>query len=55
MASLPSVWCVLILIEAEIDVLREMGVEFRCGVEVGRDITVQKLRQDGHKGPSMWQ
>lgn len=29
--------------------LREMGVEFRCGVEVGRDITVQKLRQDGYK------
>lgn len=37
------------VIEAEIDVLREMGVEFRCGVEVGRDITVQKLRQDGYK------
>ncbi len=37
------------VIEAEIDVLRQMGVEFRCGVEVGKDVTIQSLRADGYK------
>lgn len=37
------------VIDAEIDVLREMGVEFRCGVEVGRDITIPQLREQGYK------
>ena len=37
------------VVNAEIDVLREMGVEFRCGVEVGRDITIQQLREEGFK------
>ncbi len=36
------------VIEAEIDVLRQMGVEFRCGIEVGRDVTIAALRQDGY-------
>lgn len=34
---------------AEIDVLREMGVEFKTGVEVGRDITLDELRQQGYE------
>ena len=34
---------------AEIDVLREMGVEFRCGVEVGKDVTIRGLRDEGYK------
>ena len=37
------------VIEAEIDVLRSMGVEFRCGIEVGRDTTIEKLRREGYK------
>lgn len=37
------------VVNAEIDVLREMGVEFRCGVEVGRDITIQQLREEGFR------
>ena len=37
------------IIDAEIDVLRRMGVEFRCGVEVGRDVTIQTLRNEGYK------
>ncbi len=37
------------VIEAEIDVLRQMGVEIRCGVEVGRDVTIDSLRRDGYK------
>ncbi len=38
------------VINAEIDVLRQMGVEFRCNVEVGKDVTVEQLRADGYKG-----
>lgn len=37
------------VIEAEIDVLRQMDVEFRCGVEVGKDITIPELRDEGYK------
>ena len=38
------------VIEAEIDVLRALGVEFHCGVEVGRDVTLPELREQGYKG-----
>ena len=38
------------VVEAEIDILREMGVEFRCGVDVGRDVTIPELRAQGYKG-----
>lgn len=37
------------VIDAEIDVLREMGVEFRCGVEVGKDITIAQLREQDYR------
>lgn len=37
------------VIEAEVDVLRKMGIGFKCGVEVGRDITIEQLRQQGYK------
>ncbi len=36
------------LVAAEIDVMRVMGVEIRCGVEVGRDVTIQQLRDEGY-------
>ena len=38
------------VLEAEIDILREMGVEIRCGVDVGRDVTIPELRAQGYKG-----
>ena len=38
------------VIEAEIDVLRALGVEFHCGVDVGRDVTIPELREQGYKG-----
>ena len=38
------------VIAAEIDVIREMGVEIRCGVEIGKDLTIQRLRDQGYKG-----
>ena len=37
------------VIAAEIDIIREMGAEIRCGVEVGRDVTVEELRRQGYK------
>jgi NADPH-dependent glutamate synthase beta subunit-like oxidoreductase len=37
------------VVEAEIDVLRQMGVQFQCGVEVGKDITLAELRAQGYK------
>ena len=37
------------VINAEIDVLRELGVEFRTGVEVGKDVTLDELREQGFK------
>ena len=37
------------VIDAEIDVLREMGVEFKCGVEVGKDVTIAELRAQGYQ------
>lgn len=37
------------VIDAEIDVLRQMGVVFQCGVEVGRDITIPQLRAQGYQ------
>ncbi len=37
------------VVQAEIDVMKEMGVEFKCGVEVGKDITLDELRAQGYK------
>ena len=36
------------VLDAEIDVLKELGVKFRCGVEIGKDLTVQQLRDQGY-------
>lgn len=37
------------VIDAEISVLEAMGIEFKFGVEVGKDTTIQKLRDEGYK------
>ena len=37
------------ILEGEIEILRRMGVEFRCGVEVGKDVTIPQLREQGYK------
>ena len=37
------------MVEAEIDILRELGVEFRCGVEVGKEVTIAQLREQGYQ------
>lgn len=38
------------LLAAEIDVIRQLGVEIRCGVEIGKDVTIEDLREQGYKG-----
>ena len=50
MNAIPSFRLEKDVVEAEIDVLRALGVEFRCGVEVGKDITIAQLREEGYKG-----
>ena len=37
------------VIDAEIDIIRQLGVEIRCGVEVGKDVTLDDLRAQGYK------
>lgn len=37
------------VIEVEIAILKEIGVEIRCNVEVGKDITLEELRNEGFK------
>ncbi len=37
------------VIDAEIDIIRQLGVEIRCGVEVGKDVTLDELRAQGYK------
>ena len=37
------------VIAAEIDIMKEMGVEIKTGIEVGKDITLAELRKQGYK------
>lgn len=37
------------VIDAEIDVIKTMGAEICCGIEVGKDITLKELRAKGYK------
>ena len=37
------------VIDAEIDVMRQMGVEIKTGIEVGKDITIDQLRKEGYR------
>ena len=38
------------VIKAEIDIMKEIGVDIKTGVEVGKDITIASLREQGYKG-----
>ena len=38
------------VVEAEIDILRELGVKFVTGVEVGKDKTLDELKKEGFDG-----
>ena len=37
------------VIDAEIEVIKALGAEIKCGVEVGKDITIQQLKEQGYK------
>lgn len=37
------------VVAAEVDVIRELGVDIRCNVEVGKDITLDELRSQGYQ------
>jgi NADPH-dependent glutamate synthase beta subunit-like oxidoreductase len=37
------------VVNAEIDILRELGVEFKMGVEVGKDLSLEDLRNQGYE------
>ncbi len=49
MNGIPSFRLEKNVIEAEIDVLRQMGIEFKFNTEVGKDVTIQQLRDQGYK------
>ncbi|MCQ2185521.1 MAG: FAD-dependent oxidoreductase [Bacteroidales bacterium] len=38
------------VIDAEIDIMKQIGVEIKTGVEVGKDVTIAQLREQGYKG-----
>ncbi len=38
------------VVNAEIDIVKELGVKIECGVEVGKDVTLAQLRKKGFKG-----
>lgn len=37
------------VVQAEIDIIKEMGVEIKTGVEVGKDVTLEELRAQGYR------
>lgn len=37
------------VVAAEIEIIEAMGVEIKTGVEVGKDVTIQQLRDQGYK------
>lgn len=49
MNGIPSFRLEKDVVEAEIDILKQMGVEFNCGVEVGKNVTLDQLRAEGYK------
>ena len=49
MNGIPSFRLEKEIVEAEIDILRAMGIEFQYHTEVGKDITIPELREQGYK------
>ncbi len=38
------------VLQKEIDLIESMGAEIKCGIEVGKDVTIDELRKQGYKG-----
>ncbi len=49
MNGIPSFRLEKDVLQKEIDIIEKMGVEIRCGVEVGKDISLDALRSQGYK------
>ncbi len=49
MNGIPSFRLEKKVIEAEIEVLKAMGIEFQCHCEIGKDLTIDDLRKEGYK------
>ena len=49
MNGIPSFRLEKDVLETEIAIIRKMGAEIRCGVEVGKDVTLDELRAQGYK------
>ncbi len=49
MNGIPSFRLEKKVIEAEIEILKAMGIEFQCKVEIGKDLSIDDLRQEGYK------
>ncbi len=47
--GIPSFRLEKAVVNAEIEVLKELGIEFRTGIEVGKHITLQQLRAQGYE------
>lgn len=50
MLGIPSFRLEKEVVNTEIEILREMGVKFQYGVEVGKDVTIAQLREQGYCG-----
>lgn len=37
------------IVNSEIEVLKELGIEFKTGIEIGKDLTLPELRKQGYK------
>ena len=49
MNGIPSFRLEKDVVEAEIEIIKRMGAKIECGVEVGKDVTIQELRDRGFK------
>lgn len=49
MYGIPSYKLEKNVIDAEVEIIKELGVEIKCGVEVGKDITIDQLKEQGYK------
>ncbi|MBP5154665.1 MAG: FAD-dependent oxidoreductase [Lachnospiraceae bacterium] len=47
--GIPSFRLEKTVLEKEISIIEKMGAEIRCGVEVGKDVTLEELRAQGYK------
>ena len=49
MYGIPSYKLEKDVIMKEIEIIEKLGVEIKCGVEVGKDVTIEELKKQGYK------